>query len=355
VQYFGAIEPQRRMAPHLHLALRGAIPRQVLRTVTRATYLQLWWPRHGPEDLVYAEDRLPVWDPDAGTYRDPDTGMPLPTWEEALDDLDADPAAGPAVVLRFGAQVDIKGIIAPSEEADRAIRYLTKYLTKDLATTYIGDEEHTDHGEHRDAGQVQRARAAYRAHLDRLWSELRVLPCSPDCGNWLRYGIQPRSTTGEETTQGNPPPGSGTVLCPGKAHIRDHLGLGGRRVQVSRHWSGKTLAQHKADRAQVVREVLAAAGVQPPEADRMATSVLAADGKPRFVWEDLPVHGRDYIRVVMGSVIEAHRWRRQYEAAKQHAAEAGSQRARAGPGPCRGSNSATTPLRPPDPPPTQVA
>jgi hypothetical protein len=40
VQYFGAIEPQRRMAPHIHLAMRGAIPRAVIRTVTKATYLQ---------------------------------------------------------------------------------------------------------------------------------------------------------------------------------------------------------------------------------------------------------------------------------------------------------------------------
>ena len=28
VQYFGAIEPQRRLAPHIHLAIRGAIPRR---------------------------------------------------------------------------------------------------------------------------------------------------------------------------------------------------------------------------------------------------------------------------------------------------------------------------------------
>ena len=44
VQYFCAIEPQRRLAPHIHLAIRGAIPRQVIRAVTQATYPQLWWP-----------------------------------------------------------------------------------------------------------------------------------------------------------------------------------------------------------------------------------------------------------------------------------------------------------------------
>jgi hypothetical protein len=44
VQYFAAIEPQRRLAPHVHVAMRGAIQRQVFRQVTRGTYFQLWWP-----------------------------------------------------------------------------------------------------------------------------------------------------------------------------------------------------------------------------------------------------------------------------------------------------------------------
>ena len=39
-------------------------------------------------------------------------------------------------------------------------------------------------------------------------------------------------------------------------------GYGGRRVQVSRKWSGKTLTEHRADRASVVRETLAAAGYE---------------------------------------------------------------------------------------------
>ena len=67
VQYFGAIEPQRRLAPHIHLAIRGAIPREVIRTVTRATYLQLWWPSF--DEPVYVDDdaglgrrdRAPTW------------------------------------------------------------------------------------------------------------------------------------------------------------------------------------------------------------------------------------------------------------------------------------------------------
>src|SRR4051794_13584434 len=177
VQYFGAIEPQRRLAPHIHLAIRGAIPRATIRKVTRATYLQLWWP---PCDHPVHTDpeRLPDWDAVQETYRDLDTGFPLPTWEQALDGLDADPDARPAVVMRFGAQVDIAGIIAPSPDTDRSIRYLVKHLTKSVAETYTNPD---------------RPDPVYQAHIDRLHTQLLFLPCSPECANWLRYGIQPRN------------------------------------------------------------------------------------------------------------------------------------------------------------------
>jgi hypothetical protein len=173
VQYFGAIEPQRRLAPHILLAIRGAIPRLVIRAVTRATYLQLWWPQF--DEPVYT-DAVPWWDSEASLYRDPDTGYPLPTWDEALDALDED--AEPAVVIRFGTQIDIKGIIAPSADADRSVRYLTKYLTKSAADTY-SDPGHVDD--------------KYEAHIDRLHQELVFMPCSPECENWLRYGVQPKN------------------------------------------------------------------------------------------------------------------------------------------------------------------
>ena len=136
------------------------------------------------------------------------------------------------------------------------------------------------------------------------------LPCSEACANWLRYGVQPKDAG----------PGLVPGCCASKAHDREHLGLGGRRVQVSRAWSGKTLSEHRADRATVVREVLKEAGIEAPDADRMAADVLAEDGLPRFVWEDVPVAERDYVTVVMASVLEAKRWRQEYQAAKQQAA-----------------------------------
>ena len=54
VQYFATVEPQKRAAPHLHAALRGAIPHQITRQVVAATYHQVWWPNH--DHLVYASD-----------------------------------------------------------------------------------------------------------------------------------------------------------------------------------------------------------------------------------------------------------------------------------------------------------
>jgi Replication initiator protein, pSAM2 len=154
-------------------------------------------------------------------------------------------------VLRFGVQLDAKGLIAPSENADRAVRYLTKYLSKNISDTYTDNSD-----------------PAYQVHIDRLRDEVRWLPCTPGCANWLRYGIQPD----------NPGPGLIPGRCTSKAHDRENLGLGGRRVLVSRQWSGKTLTEHKADRATVVREGLTSAGIDAPELDRMAASVTLPDG-----------------------------------------------------------------------------
>jgi hypothetical protein len=46
----------------------------------------------------------------------------------------------------------------------------------------------------------------------------------------------------------NARPGLRPGACKGKAHRREYLGYAGRRVLVSRKWSGKTLADHRADR-----------------------------------------------------------------------------------------------------------
>ncbi|MGK5551693.1 replication initiator [Actinomadura kijaniata] len=257
VQYFATIEPQRRLAPHLHMAIRGTISRAELRQVVAATYHQVWWPR--VDRVVYSGERLPVWDAAAGEnggYVDPDTGEVLPTWDDALDALDQDDDAKPLHVVRFGRQIDAQGVLADSPDARRCIGYLTKYLVKNVADCHAPETQ------------------AQRDHVERMAEALRYEPCSPTCANWLRYGIQPK----------NPRKGLTPGFCKGKAHRREHLGYGGRRVLVSRKWSGKTLADHKNDRKAWVLARLAEAGI--PVAN-------PADPTTPYVWERAGPGDRD--------------------------------------------------------------
>ena len=124
-------------------------------------------------------------------------------------------------MARFGVRFDAQGVLAGSKDAARCIGYLTKYLTKQVGDCHQADT---------DAAAGPRRRGWPR--------RCGIQPCSPRCANWLRYGIQPK----------NARPGLVPGRCKGKAHDADHLGYAGRRVLVSRKWSGKTLADHRADR-----------------------------------------------------------------------------------------------------------
>nr|WP_232794337.1 MULTISPECIES: replication initiator [Pseudofrankia] len=255
VQYFAVLEPQRRLAPHLHAAFRGTVPRVVLRQVAAATYHQVWWP---PTDApVYAPDGpgLPVWDEQAAGYVDPATKAALTSWDEALDAIGPDDQ--PAHVVRFGPQIQADGVTSNSATAGRLIGYLTKYLTKSLDACHAVDTDRQ------------------RAHVDRLAAALRYEPCSPTCANWLLHGIAPR----------NARPGLVPGRCKGKAHRRETLGFGGRRVLVSRKWSGKTLSDHKADRVDFVRAQLEALGHRPDAGSPAEQTTGDPAGAPRVSWE----------------------------------------------------------------------
>jgi hypothetical protein len=102
---------------------------------------------------------------------------------------------------------------------------------------------------------------AQEQHAARLAEVLRYEPCSPGCANWLRYGIEPK----------NAKPGLRPGYCKGKSHLREYLGYAGRRVLVSRKWSGKTLADHRADRK---AWLLAMLGIPEDRADRYAWQVV---------------------------------------------------------------------------------
>jgi hypothetical protein len=131
-----------------------------------------------------------------------------------------DPEDEPLHVARFGPKFDAQGVLAGTKDANRCVGYLTKYVTKQISGCHAADTD----------GQ--------RAHAARLADALRYEPCSPTCANWLRYGVQPKYARPDLV------PG----LCRGKAHRFENLGYAGRRVLVSRKWSGKTLTDHRADR-----------------------------------------------------------------------------------------------------------
>jgi hypothetical protein len=227
----GSIEPQRRLAPHAHFAIRGTMPHKTMRQVVAATYHQVWWPSTAAV-AYHPGDAQPVWDEQTKAYRDPVTDQPLPTWAEAMaaldDKLDADPTQEPEYVIRFGVQVKPVGVLAGSPEAEKLIGYLSKYITKSVADCHTITAP------------------AAEAHQHRLWEELRYTPCSPRCGNWLRYGIQPDLANGRQRSG----------LCKAKVHQPETLGIGGRRILVSRDWTGKTLADHRYDQLAWVRQVL---------------------------------------------------------------------------------------------------
>jgi hypothetical protein len=202
-----------------------------LREVIAATYHQVWWP--STNAVKYDGDCLPVWDEYTGTYIDPDTGKVLPTWDQALDAIGDEDE--PFHVARFGTRFDAQGVLAGSHDASRCIGYLTKYLTKHLGNCH------------------QASTDAQAGHAARLADALRYEPCSPTCANWLRYGIQPC----------DPRPGLRPGACKGKAHRREYLGYAGRRVLVSRKWSGKTLADHRADRRDWLLSILGVSATDP--------------------------------------------------------------------------------------------
>jgi hypothetical protein len=228
IQYAGAVELQKRLTPHGHFAIRGTLPRRLLKQVAAATYHQVWWPAFNKPR--YTVDRPPTWDSSRKAYVDPKSNQPITSWEVAVQRLQ-DEEAEPAYVARLGTidPREIKGVEGGTREAERCIRYVTKYVTKDL-----GD-------------QVKPRGDAAQAHFDRLYAELSILPCSPSCANWLLYGIQP------DGAKPNLVPGR----CTGKVHQRHTLGFTGRRVLISREWSGKTLVDHRADNRDWVRAILA--------------------------------------------------------------------------------------------------
>ncbi|MGH3574766.1 MAG: replication initiator, partial [Pseudonocardiaceae bacterium] len=128
------------------------------------------------------------------------------------------------------------------------------------------------------------------------------------------YGIQPLGVTSRTV------PGQ----CKGRAHRRSTLGLPGRRVLVSRKWSGKTLADHRADRKAFVAQALAAVGIDKPPQD---TS--------RLIWRKLTPGDPNVpprAHLLLQAIAQRIAWRAEYDRALLAAA-----------GPPGGADVSTTP------------
>jgi hypothetical protein len=178
-------------------------------------------------------------------------------------------------------RVQGQGRPAGSKNSARCIGYITKYLVKDLGACHSPDTD------------------AQREHTERLLAALRHEPCSPTCANWLRYGITPK----------NPRKGLVPGYCKGKAHRPEHLGYAGRRVLVSRKWSGKTLADHRGDRKAWLVDTL---------------GLSATDDTGRYQWERVNAADADYLsppRRLVRVVAERMRWKQALDEARRRAQE----------------------------------
>jgi replication initiator protein RepSA len=76
-----------------------------------------------------------------------------------------------------------------------------------------------------------------------------------------------------------PRPGLVPGTCKGKAHRPEHCGYAGRRILVSRKWSGKSLADHRADRKAWLVQTL---GLETPDPARYTWSQVTP-GDPDYL------------------------------------------------------------------------
>ncbi len=105
--------------------------------------------------------------------------------------------------------------------------------------------------------------------------------------------------------------------CDKRVHWPERCGYGGRRVLVSRHWTGKTLAEHAAERRDAVSVVMEAAGYDMPEG--CSATELRDDGEPRWIYEPInpgELPGDQYQQALIASVARRVAWREQYQRAR---------------------------------------
>ena len=218
VQYFAAIEPQRRLAPHVHLAIRGTVARDraapgsgrylspglVAERRARSSTTRTSCPS-GTRRPAATWTRLPGRCCRPGTRRSTPSARRMQPWH----------------VARFGVRFDAQGVLAGSKDAARCIGYLTKYLTKQVGDCHQADTD------------TQRAHAARLAEALRYPAVLAaVRELAP-----LRHPAQERpARPGPRPVQGQSPrrrpPRLRRAAGPGLAQVvRQDAGRPPRRPQ----------------------------------------------------------------------------------------------------------------------------
>lgn len=191
--------------------------------------------------------------------------------------------------MRFGARTRRSRACCGGSRTPTGLGYLTKYITKDVAGTY--DDDQNDRRQ---------------AHVDRLHRELRYLPCSERCANWLRYGIQPKNASPDlapgfcdrrRTDANTSASAAGASWSPANGHPRPSPGT----APTER----TSFGPHSSRPASLLRTPTAC-----------PADVHTSDGRPRFVWEPIERDHSTYAQVVMLAVAERRRWRAEYDTAR---------------------------------------
>ncbi len=174
--------PEARLAPHLHLAIRGTIPAPITRRSSPPPTTRSGGP---PRPLVYASDHdgRPVWDEHAAPTSTRTPASPArPGTRPSTPSPTTTSAAGH--VVRFGDQFDAQG--RPRRHRGGRTPHRLPHQVPDQ----IGQRN-----------RRTRHRRAAAAH-ERLHAELAITPCSERCANWLRYGIVPQGATAKRYRAG---------------------------------------------------------------------------------------------------------------------------------------------------------
>ena len=254
--------------------------------------MQVWWPSF--DQPVYV-DRCRCGT--AATTVDPDTGEVLPTWEQALDQLDADPDAQP-------------GACAAVRRADRHAghhRPVRRRGPGDPLPDEVPDQRRSPTPTPTDDDRPTRPICGTSTG------------CTPNCGACrARRGVR----TGSATASNPPTP---ALACdPGIVRSRPMTGPTSASAAAASWSPGSGPARPWPNTRPTARpwsaKPCSTAGVVAPEVERMAATVTLPDGSAAVRLDRHQTRPDDLRPGDPAAVLERQRWRAQYEARQDPAA-----------------------------------